>query len=174
MKQEKNTMLKNVLTAESIETKRSWGFNLKENIITCCDCLSPLFYLARHWGVVEEESFSGIKIVGYRLGNKYLALREVGLVVYCAECGVFNEDYSTWVYPDKKIIVTWRDEEIDYAEREEIEQALSVYNNTGQVKANYESSAVIHLRKEIKEYEEKNKIPSIMGKDNKKGRKKSK
>lgn len=163
MKQERNTILKNVLTPNSIETRGSWSLAHKDNMVQCPECKSGLFYVRRQWGIVEEMCSLGknVKIAGYRLGNKYLALREIGFALYCCECGGFEDNYDKWFYNDNQLVCTWDDDELDYAEREEIEQALSVYNHSGQVKANYESSAIVYLRNKIKEYEKKNKIESV-------------
>lgn len=159
MKQEKKYILKNVLTADSIEGKTSWGFNTEDNKVLCPDCLSPLFYVSKEWGIVEEES--QFPVVGYIMGKKHLVLREVGLALYCAECGAFEERYDTWAYPDNKIICTWRDEDLDYAEIGEIEYAMNVYNKTGDLdkkKFLYKGTWLYTFQEKIKEYEKKNKI----------------
>lgn len=162
MRQEKNTILKNVLTPNSIETRGSWSLAHKDNIIQCMECKGSLFYVRRQWGIVEEETMMGIEVAGYKRGNRYLVMREIGLALYCGECGQFEDDFSTWVYPEDKTICTWDDEELGIAEKEEVYQAIDVYNHTGEVKANYESGQIRYLREKVKEYEKKNNIQSVM------------
>ena len=166
MRQEKKFILKNVLTADSIDSRGSFGFGMEDNKVICDDCLSPLFYVAKTWGIVEETW--DYNVVGFR-GKQNLALRELGLALFCSECGAFNDDFDTWVYPDEKVVCTWKDDGLDYAEKEVIQAAINSYNRTGEVKGFYESSEIKYLREKVREYEEKNNIKTVKknGKRNK-------
>ena len=102
MRHEKNIIQENVLTLNSIEGSKGWTLAQKDNAFACYECGGYLFYVRRQWGVVEETfSFGKSKatIAGYRLGNKYLALREVSLDLYCAKCSYFEDRHYKWLYP---------------------------------------------------------------------------
>ena len=164
MRQEKNIIQENVLTLNSIEGSKGWTLAQKDNAFACYECGGYLFYVRRQWGVVEESSVlaKNVNKAGYTLGNKYLALREACLDLYCAKCSYFEDRHYKWLYPDDKIVCSWDDDELNYAERGEIEYALNIYNHTGQVKGSYESGEVKYLREKITEYEKKNNIESVM------------
>ncbi|MEK6854841.1 MAG: hypothetical protein AABX73_01325 [Nanoarchaeota archaeon] len=147
-------MNKLVLTADSIECKR-WTLAQKDNPVLCFYCKSPLFYIGIEWGVVEERELFGIKVLGKEREPQY-QLREVGLILYCAECGHFHENYSKYFYPKDKLVCLWSDEELDLADIEEIKHCLEQFNRKGDFKPNYKSAEMFYLKNKLIEYEKRN------------------
>jgi|TARA_Y100000034_G_C6904339_1_gene419165 hypothetical protein len=146
---------KSVLTADSIEGMGRWSLSQKENPVLCFYCKSPLFYIQIVWGVVEEEElFKNMGIVK-RNRKPHYSLREVGLNLYCAECGHFHDDYCKYFYPKDREVCSWSDEELDLAEIEEIKYCLTQFNQKGDFIPSYKSSQMNYLKKMLKEYEEK-------------------
>lgn len=146
---------KSVLTVDSIEDGRGWSLAQKENPVLCFYCKSPLFYVNMVWGVVEEEKlFENMKVLGKEREPQYW-LREIGLNLYCAECGHFHDDYYKHFYPKDKLVCCWNDEELDFAEIEEIKHCLEQFNRKGDFNPNYDSKEMIYLKNKLKEYEKK-------------------
>ncbi len=148
----KKRILKTVILPSEIEAS-TWGFSNHDNKINCDDCNSNLFYANITWGVVEEESTW--QIMGNRSKRTY-ALREIGLCLYCAECGCFEEDYAKWFYPKDKTVCTW--DELDGAEREEVNHCLNQWDQKGTFTPLWKSSELNILKENLKEYEKKNPI----------------
>lgn len=98
MMKEVERINKSVLTADSIKARRGWSLTQKDNPVLCRYCKSPLFYVGIEWGIVEEEElFKDIKVVGKEREPQYW-IREIGLILYCAECGHYHEDYFKYFY----------------------------------------------------------------------------
>lgn len=150
---------KSVLTADSIEARRGWSLAQKDNPVLCFYCKSPLFYVGIVWGIVEEEELLGISISERKTNY---SLREIGLNLYCAECGHFHDDYCKYFYPKDKVVCSWDDEELDLAEIEEIKYYLTQFNKKGDFTLSYPNKEMEYLKKKLKEYEEKliEKIPA--------------
>lgn len=144
---------KSVLTADSVETSRGWSLAQKDNPVLCSYCKSPLFYVGIVWGVVEEKELLGIKVLGKEREPQY-SLREIGLNLYCAECGHFHDDYCRYFYPEDKLVCSWNDEELDLAEIEEIKYCLEQFNRKGDFAPHYHNSEMSYLKNRLKEYEE--------------------
>ena len=142
-----------VLTADSIECKR-WSLAQKDNPVLCSYCKSPLFYIGIEWGIVEERELHGIKVLGKEREPQY-NIREVGLILYCAECGHFHENYSKYFYPEDKLVCSWSDDELGLAEIEEIKHCLEQFNRNGDFKPNYKSTEMDYLKRKLLEYEKK-------------------
>lgn len=151
---------KSVLTADSIECRRGWSLAQKDNPVMCLYCKSPLFYIEIVWGIVEEERWSDIKVLGKEREPQY-RLQEIGLNLYCAECGHYNESYYKYFYPQDKVVCSWNDEELDYAEIEEITYCLEQFNRKGDFTPRYHNHEMEYLKRKLKDYEEKRnkKIP---------------
>ncbi|MEK6951836.1 MAG: hypothetical protein AABX29_02370 [Nanoarchaeota archaeon] len=145
---------KSVLTADSIESKRGWSLAQKDGIVLCYYCKSPLFYFLKELGIVEESNLWDIKVIHKEREPQYI-LREVGLLLYCAECGNFHDDYSKYFYPKDKLVCGWSDEELDIAEIEEIMYCLEQWNQKGDFTPRFKNSQMNYLKKKLKEYEEK-------------------
>jgi len=155
---ERERILKSVLTADSIETRRSWTLSSKENPLLCYYCKSPLFYIEIVHGIIDETNFyKEIKVLGKEREPQYY-IREAGFNLFCAECGNFEEHYDKWFYPEDKLVCSWNDEEIDLAEIEEIKHCLEQFNRKGDFTPNYISKEMIYLKKKLREYEEKLKV----------------
>ncbi len=147
---------KSVLTADSIETGRGWSLAQKDNPLLCFYCKSPLFYVEIVWGIVEERGLLwDIKVVGKEREPQY-ALREIGLNLYCAECGHFHNDYCKYFYPEDKVVCSWSDEELDFAEAEELKYCLEQFNRKGDFTPRFHNKEMDYLKKMLKEYEERN------------------
>lgn len=160
MMKEVERINKSILTADSIEGNRGWSLAQKENPTLCYYCKSPLFYVFIEWGVVEESSLLGIP-VRYKEREPQYSLREVGLLMYCAECGNFHDDYCKYFYPEDKLVCSWNDEELNYAEIEEICYCLEQWNQTGNFTPRFKNSQMDYLKKKLKEYEEKSHSKKI-------------
>ncbi|MDP1695044.1 MAG: hypothetical protein Q8L34_05900 [Candidatus Woesearchaeota archaeon] len=145
---------KSVLTADSIESRRGWSLAQKDNPVMCIYCKSPLFYVGISWGIVEEERWKDIKIFNKQREPQY-RLQEIGLHLYCAECGHWNETYHKHFYPEDKLVCNWEDDELDYAEIEEIYYCLEQFNRRGDFTPRYSSTAMEYLKRKLKEYEGK-------------------
>lgn len=107
-------------------------------------------------GIVEEERWTDIKVLGKEREPQY-GLREIGLHLYCAECGHWHEDYYKYFYPQDKQVCGWNDDELDFAEIEELWYCLEQYNRKGDFIPRYHSHAMEYLKTKLKDYEEKRK-----------------
>lgn len=145
-------MNKLVLTADSVETKGGWSLAQKENAFVCDYCKSPYFFVRQEHGVIEEPS--DWQVVGQRRKDFYV-LREIGLALYCAECGKFHEDYWKWFYPKDRIVCSWDDDELEYAEIEEIQYCIQQYNQKGSFKPAFKTGELNYLKEKLDEYENK-------------------
>lgn len=146
----KDRIPKLVILPGEISDNTGFALNLNEDTVTCNDCGSHLFYIKIEWGVVVEEHDYGI--LGNRSKRIY-ALREVGFALYCAECGQFEESYWKWFYPEDKVICTW--DEINGAEKSEIEYCLRQFDQKGDFTPQYKCAEVNLLKEKLKEYEKK-------------------
>jgi hypothetical protein len=149
---ERKRINKNIIVADSIDMGTGWALSQHDNIFMCGTCKSPLFYVVQRWAVVKENT--DYEVMG--IGKQYLVLRVVGLALYCAECGEFNEDYDTFAYRDEDIVCLWDDKEIEYTEKEEITYWLEQINHTGDFKPAYPSSAERIFRVKYEEFRKKN------------------
>lgn len=170
IKNEIERINKLVLTADSIRSSDGWSLAHKNNPLLCDYCKSPLFYIEIVWGIVEESALFGIKVLGKEREPQY-ALRELGFVLYCAECGHFHEQYDKYFYPDDKVVCYWKDKELEFAELQEIWHCLEQFNRKGDFKPNYNSPEMQYLKEKLKEYE--SKLPKTK-KKHKKGKNKHK
>lgn len=143
-----------IIKAGDIETSHGWGIARHNNLCTCYDCNSNLFYVVIQWGVVANED--EFQILGNRSKLTY-TLREVGFNLYCAECGAFLENYSKFFYPDDKLILDLGliDNELDDDERAEIQNCLNQWNQKLDFQSRYRSPLFTNLKQKLKEYEAK-------------------
>lgn len=151
--QEHKRIIKNVIMPVSIETRNGWSLSQKDNIFLCYQCKSPLMYIRQEHGVVEEEPHFPVE---NNRRKDYYMLRVVGLAIHCAECGAFQNDFSKWFYPEDKQVCSWDEEELDMAEREEIEYCLIQFNQNGDFEPRFKSGELAYLKKKLEEYEKKN------------------
>ncbi len=151
MIKEKEMLHKYVISPVGIESKGRWSINSNEALFLCYDCKSPLFYVLQQWGVVLEDQ-RDFDVLGYLPKEKpHIGLRVVGLVIYCAECGNYREDFYKYFYPIDKIICAW-DDELELADTEELKHAVDVYNRIGRIEMPYKSSAIKYLEKKLNEF----------------------
>ena len=153
MKDNPEQIRKLVIRPDEIEDKNSWRMSLNENLHSCMDCNSNLSYIKINWGVIMDDNDYGI--VGNR-SNRTYELREIGLTVYCAECGAFHEHYSKWFYPEDRLVITF--DEIDDAERYEVEHCLHQFNQKGDFKFLYNWYQLKDLKEKLMEYEKEHPI----------------
>lgn len=118
---------KSVIIADSIEARSGWSVGDYDDLHLCDSCKSPLFYVRQLMGIVEEHS--DYQVWG-RIGQDYLVFRVVGLALYCAECGEINESFYSFLFDKEKVVCTWEDDDLAYAERQQIEGWLDEYNKT--------------------------------------------
>ena len=149
----KEKIAKFVYTLESIETARGWTLSQRDKALLCYSCKSPLFYIEVMWGIVDETRlYDDFKVIGRNHKQQY-NLREVGFSLHCAECGKFEESYCKYFYPKEKLVCSWNDKELEYAEKEEISFYLSQFNKVGNFKPSYFSSELKYLKEKLNEYE---------------------
>ena len=67
--------------------------------------------------------------------NRTFTLREIGLSVYCAECGCFHEHYSKWFYPEDRLVMAF--DELEDVEMPEVEYCLNQFNQKKDFKPQY-------------------------------------
>lgn len=147
---EKIRIPKLVIIPSEVDDKSMFALNLNDNVLACRDCNSNLFYVKIEWGVVAEENSYGI--MGNKSNRQYV-LREIGFVLYCAECGEFEENFVKWFYPEDKVVCQW--DEINGAERAEIEYSLRQFDQKGDFTPMYKCPEVNLLKEKLKEYEKK-------------------
>ena len=153
MKDNPEQIKKLVIKPSEIEDNNSWRLILGKNLHSCGDCNSNLTYIKIEWGVVAEDDT--YQVMGNRSKRMYIS-REIGLTVYCAECGCFDEYYSKWFYPEDKLIM--RFEDIEEAEMLEVDYCLNQFNQKGDFKPQYSFSELGELKKKLLEYEKKHKL----------------
>ena len=150
MKNNPEQIRKLVIRPDEIEGEDNWNISLNKNLFSCGDCNSNLAYVKIEWGVVEEDFI--FQVMGNR-SNRIYSLREIGLVIYCAECGCFHEQYSKWFYPEDKLIMHF--DELEEAEMPEVEYCLNQFNQKKDFKPQYKFSKLGELKKKLLEYEKK-------------------
>ena len=150
MKDNPEQIRKLVIRPDEIEGEDNWSINLNKNLHSCGNCNSNLSYVKMEWGVVSEDFI--FQVMGNRSERTY-ALREIGLTIYCAECGRFHEHYSKWFYPEDKLIMSF--DELEEAEMPEVEYCLNQFNQKGDFKPQYKWSKLGELKKKLIEYEKK-------------------
>ncbi len=150
MKDNPEQIKKLVIKPNEIEDDNSWRLSLNKNLISCNDCNSNLNYIKLEWGIVAEDD--DFQIMGHRDKRNY-RLREVGITIYCAECGCFDENYSKWFYPEERFIM--RFDELEEAEMPEIDYCLNQFNQRGDFKPQYSFSELGELKKKLLEYEKR-------------------
>jgi len=153
---ESDRILKIVIKPSKIEARNKWSLAEKENLWNCYDCKGHLFYARVEHGVVKENT--EYQILGHKNKTNY-SLREIGMSLYCAECGSFQEFWNKNFYDTNQLIISWDDKELDGAEKEHIEQALEEYNMTRTINEQIKKYCpeIIALEKELKKSEEENK-----------------
>lgn len=138
-----------------------------DDLFSCYDCNSNLFYFKLRYGIVAEEH--EYMTVGNKSNRSY-QLRETGLNTFCAECGAFNENYWKNFYPEDRVIMFDMDI-FDKDEMAEIENCLMQFNEHRDFKSRYNSNIFKELKEKLLEYEkkhpEKNKDNSKRKKGNK-------
>jgi len=149
----KKRIPKSVIRVDEIESKEIFGLNLNENTVACDCCGSYLCYIKTNLGVVAEDDDYGI--IGNR-GNRTYNVREIGLTIYCAECGEYIESYSSFSYDRDKVVCTW--DELGDSEKAEIDYCLSQWDQKGDFKPQWKCSEVNVLKEKLKEYEKKHPI----------------
>ncbi len=154
MLEERKRIAKLVFTLESIESSTGWSLSHEDASRLCYSCKSPLFYIHIVWGIVEEAELFGIKVMGDEY-NYHYGVREIGLVLYCAECGRYDEHYSKYFYPEDKVVCSLEDTEFKYVEMEEIKHCIIQWNKKGNFKPNYNSPDLRCLKRKFEEYEKK-------------------
>ncbi len=142
-----------VIKPDEIESNDCFGLNLNENTITCSDCGSHLFYIKKELGVVAEEHDYGI---WNNRSNRIHCVRTVGVIIYCAECGAFNEHYRNFCFDKDNLICTW--DELGGCGVVEIKHCLHQWDQKGDFKPQWKCSEVITLKEKLKEYEKKHPI----------------
>jgi hypothetical protein len=150
----KKRIPKLILTPNQIESEDNWRFGGCEKLTFCDTCHSNLFYINKVYGVVVENL--DYDILGYK-EKRIFKLREVGLRLYCAECGEFEDDYSSFKYFKDEVIMDLS--ELDGGEKQEIEHCLDQYNHTHTFKENYGFTELKILKEKLDEYVKNNPIP---------------
>lgn len=164
-KMNKKRIPKLIIVADDIESDSMWSLRQEEQSCTCQDCGGMIFYIRKVWGVVAEDLDIGI--MGWR-GKRHYSLNELGINIYCAECGSSSEYYHSFSY-DKDLVVC-EHKDLDGEEMAEINYCLRQFNEKGDFKSSFNSSEVRLLKEKLLEYEKKH--PFKIDKIKKKGGKK--
>ncbi len=143
-------MIKTVIMPDELKDER-FSLTMNENRYICYDCHSILFYIKKLFGVVYEELEYGIM---HHVDKTQYRLREYGFKVYCAECGHFQEIE----FIDTKDSLVCDFDDLDGAERGEIEYCLGQYNQRKTYTPLFKTSSTTLLREKIKEFESTKKI----------------
>lgn len=139
-----------VLKKIEIETK---NFNI--DCTECYECNGNLFYIAEEFGIAYEGDY---KVSGYVFKKGSLSLTNVGMTLFCAECGSHNEGYNKWMFDDDKIVHSWDRDDLDADDKDMIEVFLSKLNKTGKVNGKgYYYVIDDEVKKKIEKWFEKNK-----------------
>ena len=149
-------MPKLVIKPDEIDGPDAFGLNLNDNTVTCLDCGSHLFYIKEDLGVVAEESDYGIWGNRPNKNNRTYRVREVGLSIFCAECGAFNEIYHSFCYDKDTIVCSW--DELGGAEKVEVEYCLNQFNQKGDFTPQWKTAETNVLKEKLIEYEQKHPI----------------
>ena len=159
----KRRIPKLIIVADEIEGNR-WGLKQEEQMFTCQDCGSMIFYVKKILGVVAEEL--DYAIMGWR-SNRHYSIREIGIEIYCAECGTSSEYYNHFSYDKDSIICEHKD--IDGEEIAEIEYCLRQFNEKGDFKPSYNFNEARILKEKLFSYEKKHplKVDSLKKKTKK-------
>lgn len=153
MKDNPKQIKKLVISPDEFNDKNHWTLNANENLVSCYACNSNLSYVVIEWGIVAEDN--DYSVWGDR-SNRTYELREIGLNVYCAECGEFNDDYSKYFYPEDRLVMTF--DELEDVEINEIKHCLLQFNQKGNFKPLWKNSKLNLLKEELLEYEKKHPI----------------
>ena len=145
----KKRIIKSIILPSELE-KAKWSYTLDEDIHKCDDCGSMIFYIKKRMGVVLEDH--GIQIVN-NLDTSYYSLREIGLVLYCAECGGYHEDYFTFQYDKDNVVCDMED--LDYSEMNEVQYFLGQWNQKKDYTSLYKTPETNLLKEKLMEFEKK-------------------
>ena len=148
---DKNRIPKLIITADQIES--NWGLRQEEQITTCQYCGGMIFYVEKILGVTAEEN--DYKIMGWRSKRNY-SLTEIGLDIFCAECGKHSEGYHTFQYDKDAVVCAYDD--IDGEEKEAIDFCLRQFNEKGDFTPPYHTAELKVLKKKLMDYEKKHPI----------------
>ena len=150
MKDNPKQIRKLVINPDEIEDDNSWRMSLNDILHSCQFCNSNLCYIKMNWGIVAEDSEYGV--MGNK-SNRIYRLIEVGLVIYCAECGEGYEHFGKWFYPEDKLVMIF--DEIGDAEKIEVEYCLNQFDQKGDFKPQYNCTELNGLKEKLIEYEKK-------------------
>ena len=142
-----NKLTKLITKPSNIDAENNWKLSMDEQLFICHDCHSNLFYISPIKGVVANECDCGII---YNKEKRYFTLTTIGLNIYCAECGSFNEDFTKYFYPEDKLIMTFN--ELDMVESYEVEHCLSQFNQKHTFTPLYKDSTFNLLLSKLNEY----------------------
>lgn len=145
-----------VIKPGEIEDSSHWALSLNDNTTTCGGCGSHLFYIKQELGVVAEENDFGIWGNRSNKTNRTYCVREIGLTLYCAECGEYEETYHNFCYDKDTMVCTW--DELSAVEKVEIEYCLYQWNQKGDFKPQWKCVEANYLKKKLKEYEKKHPL----------------
>jgi len=140
----KKRIIKTVIRPDEIDTKM-FGLALHDDRQFCGDCGSLLFYIKKMIGVVKEEN--DIQVWGNKDKTTY-RLTDIGFEVYCAECGEMEEIYFQY---QKDIVCNF--DELDNAEKEEVDYWLAQYNQKKDYVPRYKTANTNILKRKIEEHE---------------------
>ena len=149
----KKRIPKLIIVADEIKSDSGWGLKQEEQMFTCQDCGGMIFYVKKILGVVAEELDIGI--MGWRCDRNY-SIREIGIDVYCAECGSCLEYYHSFSYDKESVVCEYKD--IEGEEICEIEYCLRQFNEKGDFKSSFKSGESRLLKEKLLNYEKKHPV----------------
>lgn len=147
----KKRIPKLIITADQIE--EGWGLRQEEQMTTCQSCGGMIFYVKKILGVIAEEMDFGV--IGWRSKRNY-RFTEIGLDIFCAECGDHHEYYHSFQYDKDAVVCEYTD--LDGEEQGAIELCLRQFNEKGDFTPLYKTGEVTLLKDKLKAYELKHPI----------------
>lgn len=144
---ERQRIPKLVLTTDSIEDEHGWRLDLNKTTNQCSTCSGLLFYVKPVYGIVAETHNYGIM---HHKENRCFYFREIGFSTFCAECGQFSENYSSFQYNKDEIILQF--DELEDIPDIEVQFCLDQFNQKHNFTAPYNSSIFDKIKSSLLEY----------------------
>jgi len=135
------------------EIEMNWNLKQEEQMFTCQSCGSMIFYVKKILGVIAEET--DYQIYGWR-GKRNYRIIEIGIDIFCSECGEHNEWYHTFRYDKDQVVCEYDD--IGGEETGEIEFCLRQFNEKGKFTPLFKTGEARLLKEKLLEYEKKHPI----------------
>lgn len=131
----------------------TWGLKLEENMFTCTDCSSMIFYVKKIYGVIAENL--EYSIIGWR-SERHYQITEIGINLYCAKCGESREVFHNFCWDKDQVVCEYDD--LDGEEMIDIEYCLRQFNERGDFTPRFKTGEAKLLKEKLIEYEKKHPV----------------